>query len=133
MVGTRLHRAPVGPWLPYGCPCPAWWRLSHGDRWVVPPETRYQRRVREMSGAEYAAELDRRSQLARAVEEMRGRIQVGDRVQRTRCGGGVGTFTFTHWEGDWMCGKTVYDCHPVNVRKINGAPIVHPGAENGTS
>lgn len=128
MIGTRLHRAPVGPWLPYGCPCPPGWEFEQKE-WEVPPETRYQARVRQMSEAEYAEELTHRAGLVRAEEEARAAVRIGDRVQRVRCGGGIGTFTLTHWAGPWMCGKSVDDCHPVNVRKVNGLVVSFGGSD----
>lgn len=50
-------------------------------------------------------------------------LKVGDRVCRTMCGGSTGTFTFTHWEGHWACGKTVSDCSPLSIFKVNGKNV----------
>lgn len=57
-----------------------------------------------------------------ATETARATIKPGDRISRTMCAGLRGTFTFTHWEGDWLCGKTVSDCHAVHIYKVNGKP-----------
>ena len=59
----------------------------------------------------------------RATERARAVIKPGDRVSRTMCCSIKGTFKFTHWEGQWLCGKTVWDCHAINVYAINGEPV----------
>lgn len=53
-------------------------------------------------------------------------VKQGDKITRTKCGGGVGTFIFDHWQGQSMCNKssTIDDCHPVSVVKINGKHLI---------
>lgn len=59
-------------------------------------------------------------QARRATARAKKVIKPGDRISRTMCGGRKGTFVFTHWENDWMCGKSVTDCHAQNVYRVNG-------------
>ncbi len=58
----------------------------------------------------------------RATDRAVDHIRVGDRVSRVRCCDEKSTFTFTHWEGSWMCGATVSDCHALHVYAVNGVP-----------
>lgn len=51
-------------------------------------------------------------------------LQVGDRVNRSICGGGNGTFKFTGWAGCWAQGRGGgVDCHALNMRLVNGKHI----------
>lgn len=50
-------------------------------------------------------------------------VKVGDKISRNMCGGRKGTFTFTGFEGDWLCGKTVNNCHLIDVYAINGVKV----------
>lgn len=52
-----------------------------------------------------------------------GTLKFGDRIGRTRCGGSKSTFVFTHWEGVWICGKSVHDCHASHIYSVNGKPL----------
>ena len=63
-----------------------------------------------------------RAAARRAVEYAKKAIQIGDKITRVRCGRVKSTFTFTHWEGVWLCGSHIHDCHPINVYAVNGRP-----------
>lgn len=58
-----------------------------------------------------------------ATRRARRIVKPGRRVSRTLCAGRRGTFTFTHWEGEWMCGSAVTDCHALNVLKVDGRKV----------
>lgn len=63
-----------------------------------------------------------RARAKRATDRARPALKPGDRIARRLCGGATGTFTFTHWEGDWICGRTISDCAAINIFRVNGAP-----------
>lgn len=61
---------------------------------------------------------------ALATERAKLFLKVGDRVNRSICGGGNGTFKFTGWEGCWAQGRGGgVDCHALSMRLVNGKPI----------
>ena len=48
-------------------------------------------------------------------------LRKGDRIRCTKCPGTERTFTFDHWDGQWMVSKSgISDYHPVNISKVNG-------------
>lgn len=58
-----------------------------------------------------------------ATARARAVLKPGDRISRSRCAGLKSTFTFTHWEGVWICGRHVYDCHARHIYRVNGKPV----------
>jgi hypothetical protein len=48
------------------------------------------------------------------------RLKLGDKISRKLCGGRTGTFTLTHYDGVWLCGVSVSDCHASSIFSVNG-------------
>lgn len=67
--------------------------------------------------AQQIAALDKATEMAREV------IKPGDKISRRMCGGAKGTFTFIGWDGRWLQGKTVTDCHAAHIYKVNGVEL----------
>lgn len=59
----------------------------------------------------------------RATDRARAVVKPGDMVSRTMCCDVKGTFKFTHWDGAWLCGATVSDCHAIHIYRLNGEPV----------
>ena len=59
----------------------------------------------------------------RATDRAKAVIKPGDWVSRTMCMGVKSRFKFTHWDGDWACGRSVYDAHAMHIYAVNGAPV----------
>lgn len=59
-----------------------------------------------------------------AIENARQVLKRGDRITVTRCPGTKRTLTFDRWDGCFLVSKSgIYDCHPMNISKLNGQPI----------
>jgi hypothetical protein len=66
---------------------------------------------------------ERRAAIERAEIRARAIIKPGDWICDAVCLGKRRRFKFTHWEGPWLCGRSVSDCLPAHVTKINGQPV----------
>lgn len=59
-----------------------------------------------------------------AVENAKATLKKGDRIRVSRCGGIVATYTFDHWDGNWIVSKSgIDDLAATSIEKLNGVPI----------
>lgn len=60
----------------------------------------------------------------RATAAARKVLKKGDRICAVGCMGIKYWFTFSHFEGDWICSTgDISDCHARHIYKLNGQPV----------
>lgn len=66
---------------------------------------------------------EQREEGKRAVGNAKAILKPGDRIRVSRCGGIRATYTFDHWDGNWIVSKSgIDDLHALSVDRLNGEP-----------
>lgn len=59
-----------------------------------------------------------------AIENAKKILKEGDRIRVSRCGGIVATYTFSHWDGNWIVSKSgIDDLSASSISRVNGQPV----------
>lgn len=60
----------------------------------------------------------------KAVENARGILKPGDKIRVDRCGCFSATYTFDHWDGNWIVSKSgIDDLFAGSITRLNGTPV----------
>jgi len=63
-------------------------------------------------------------EIRRATARAKAVLKPGDRICTRRCGGGLHTYTFAGWDGDWITTKGgTDDISARNIVKLNGEAV----------